>query len=374
MRKIIWLIIVGALVVSSCGAELRYPESGMIAADANVATATPTASATIEATVAFTATPDCAVLVSSWNQKFAPTFAALINTDDSLPNEELVVFTKARDSLLSFNAPSCDVDSVFVHTRTLNSLHRYIDWIDAVLASDSAEAKRQESEGDLLFGPAVQAYVGFLIKEGDEDSIKLLFGKSIAELLANGPDEPKTADDTEAPEVSATATITLPTTAHTKVPPTAIPTNRPPTAVPTKRPATAVPTKRPPTTIPTKAVDSCKPQLARFVSSVSKMVSVSRSLLNNMSQYADSGSKSSFSSSFVERTFSGLNGISVPTCADQPTEIVYSLGLIRDTMFPAYIEMEMGGATSASRSDVGRWRDEVNGLLKDVERLMGQID
>jgi hypothetical protein len=69
-----------------------------------------------------------------------------------------------------------------------------------------------------------------------------------------------------------------------------------------------------------------------------------------------------------------LNGISVPTCADQPTEIVYSLGLIRDTMFPAYIEMEMGGATSASRSDVGRWRDEVNGLLKDVERLMGQID
>ena len=128
------------------------------------------------------------------------------------------------------------------------------------------------------------------------------------------------------------------------------------------------------TAIPTKAVDACKPQLARFVSSVSKMVSVSSSLLNNMSSYADYGSKTSFSSSFVERTFSGLNGISVPTCADQPTEIVYSLGLIRDTMFPAYIEMEMGGAMSASRSDVGRWRDEVNGLLNDVKRLMGQIE
>ncbi len=365
MRKIIWLFIVVALVVSSCGAELRYPESGMIAADANVATATSTASATIVATVSFTATPDCAVLVSSWNQKFAPIFAALINTDDSLPNEELVVFTKARDSLLSFNAPSCDVDSVFVHTRTLNSLHRYIDWIDAALAGDSAEAQRQETEGDLLFGPAVQAYVGYLIKEGDEESIKLLFGKSIAEFLADGPDVPKTADDTEVPAVPPTATITLPTAAPTKVPPTAIPTKRPPTAVPTKRP---------PTAIPTKAVDSCKPQLATFVSSVSKMVSVSSSLLNNMSSYADYGSKTSFSSSFVERTFSGLNGISVPTCADQPTEIVYSLGLIRDTMFPAYIEMEMGGATSSSRSDVGRWRDEVNGLLNDVERLMGQID
>ena len=370
MSKILWLFCVLALVVSSCGGELRYPEESVIVSN----TATTIASVTVVPTKSATATPACAVFVRSWNKKFAPIFAALINTDDSLPNEELVVFTKARDSLLSFNAPSCDVDSVFVHTRTLNSLHRYIDWIDAVLAGDSAEAQRQETEGDLLFGPAVQAYVGYLIKEGDEDSIKLLYGKSIAEFLADGPDEPKTADDTEAPLVPPTATITLPTAAPTKVPPTAIPTKRPPTVVPTKRPATAVPTKRPPTTVPTKAVDSCKPQLATFVSSVSKMVSVSSSLLNNMSRYADYGSKTSFSSSFVERTFAGLDGIRVPNCADQPTEIVYSLGLIRDTMFPAYIEMEMGGATSASRADVGRWRDEVNGLLRDVNRLMGQIE
>lgn len=55
-------------------------------------------------------------------------------------------------------------------------------------------------------------------------------------------------------------------------------------------------------------------------------------------------------------------------------EITYSLGVIRDTMLPAYIEMEMGGATSASRSDVERWRDEVNELLNDVDRMMGEID
>ena len=370
MNRITWLVCVIALVMTSCGGASTKTEELVVATQLVNTPAT----ATLMPTIPATATPDCSILLRTWNQKFAPIFAALINTNDALPNEELVVFTKARDSLLSFNAPSCDVDSVFVHTRTLNSLHRYIDWIDAVLAGDSAEAQRQETEGDVLFGPALQTYVGYLIKEGDEDSIKLLFGKSIAELLADGLDKPKTADDTEAPEVSPTAIISLPTVAPTKVPPTAIPTERPPTAVPTKRPATAVPTKRPPTAIPTKAVDACKPQLAKFVSSVSKMVSVSSSLLNNMSSYADYGSKTSFSSSFVERTFSGLNGISVPTCADQPTEIVYSLGLIRDTMFPAYIEMEMGGATSASRSDVGRWRDEVNGLLNDVERLMGQID
>ena len=104
------------------------------------------------------------------------------------------------------------------------------------------------------------------------------------------------------------------------------------------------------------------------------MITVAGSLANNMSQYADYGLKSSFSTSFVERTFAGLNSISVPSCADQPTEIVYNLGLIRDTMLPAYIEMDMGGGTSSSRSDVGRWRDKVEGLLRDVNRLMGQIE
>ena len=361
MNRILLLFCVIAFVITSCGGAATTIQQVEVA----TYTVTAISIATQIPTVPATATPDCSTLVRTWNQKFAPVFAALINTNDAFPKAELLVFTDARDRLLEFNPPLCDVDSMFVHAHTLEAVHRYIDWIDAVLAGDDTEANKQEAEGDGLFGPAADSYVGNLLKANDESSIQMIFGKTIAELrLANA-----VAAATAVPVV-ATA---LPPTA-TQPEPTTEPTQPPPTAVPTKRPATAVPTKRPPTAIPTKAVDACKPQLARFVSSVSKMVSVSSSLLNNMSSYADYGSKTSFSSSFVERTFSGLNGISVPTCADQPTEIVYSLGLIRDTMFPAYIEMEMGGGSSASRADVGRWRDEVNGLLNDVERLMGQID
>ncbi len=328
-------------------------------------TATAIAIATQIPTVPATATPDCSTLVHTWNQKFAPVFAALINTNDALPKAELLVFTDARDRLLEFNPPLCDVDSMFVHAHILEAVHKYMDWIEAVLAGNDAEAKKQEADGDGLFGPAADTYVGNLLKANDESSIQMIFGKTIAELRSAN-----SVDTSIAVPIVATA---LPPTA-TQPEPTAVPTQLAPTAVPTKIPPTTMPTKRPPTAIPTKAVDSCKPQLAAYVSSVSKMVTVSHSLLNNMSQYADYGLKSSFSSSFVERTFSGLNGIPVPTCADQPMEITYSLGVIRDTMLPAYIEMEMGGATSASRSDVERWRDEVNELLNDVDRMMGEID
>jgi hypothetical protein len=272
----------------------------------------------------------CSTQLYEWNQRFFPLFYSLREYVEGvkqgkyllLSNEAFVYFADIR----GFYAPQCSSLAVTIHEEFNVALTQYVDWENA--------NKKNKKDQDIALEIFINQY----------ESI----AKNYRNYLIANQGGLYLREITDVTESKETLTINLtPTQSGTTLKATAI---------------------------PTKAVDACKPQLARFVSSVSKMVSVSSSLLNNMSSYADYGSKTSFSSSFVERTFSGLNGISVPTCADQPTEIVYSLGLIRDTMFPAYIEMEMGGAMSASRSDVGRWRDEVNGLLNDVKRLMGQIE
>jgi hypothetical protein len=79
----------------------------------------------------------------------------------------------------------------------------------------------------------------------------------------------------------------------------------------------------------------------------------------------------------VNEVFAGLNSLRAPTCADQPTEIVYYLKLMRDTMLPAFVEMRVeiafGEPSTASRRLVYDWVVEVVEFDTEIGKLLAQM-
>jgi hypothetical protein len=124
-------------------------------------------------------------------------------------------------------------------------------------------------------------------------------------------------------------------------------------------------------------VAACKKELAPFIQKATQMRKDAGVLANVMAYYVQEIYLPGTSKGAVNEVFAGLNSVRVPTCADQPTEIVYYLKLMRDTMLPAFVEMEVeiafGSPSAASRRLVYDWVVEVVEFDTEIGKLLAQL-
>lgn len=196
------------------------------------------------------------------------------------------------------------------------------------------------------------------------------------------------------PPATATASATastVPSQTHTPSA-TTVPTETPipsTTTVPTETPiptATTVPTVTTPPTAtakpsktprPTATVKvSCAAQAAPFKARVLAVRKAYRPLVDKVYSYTLELVDASFDEARVTAAFAGIDSIDVPACVDA-SEILYSFGLLRDTLLTAFIEMriESNGRYPSEESfvRVRSWHEEIKTFERNIDELITTI-
>jgi hypothetical protein len=186
------------------------------------------------------------------------------------------------------------------------------------------------------------------------------------------------------PPATATATAsaiasTVPSQTHTPSA-TTVPTETPipsATSVPTATippTATAKPSQTPRPTATVKV--SCATQAAPFKARVLAVRKAYRPLVDKVYNYTQELVDASFDEARVTTAFAGIDSIDVPACVDA-SEILYSFGLLRDTLMTAFIEMriESNGQYPSEESfaRVRSWHEEIKGFERDIDANIKKI-
>ena len=192
-------------------------------------------------------------------------------------------------------------------------------------------------------------------------------------VVTNTPPPP-----TSTATASATASA-VPSQTHTPSA-TTVPTETPipsATTVPTATTpptATAKPSKTPRPTATVKV--SCATQAAPFKARVLAVRKAYRPLVDKVYNYTQELVDASFDEARVTAAFAGIDTINVPACVDA-SEILYSFGLLRDTLLTAFIEMriESNGQYPSEESfaRVRSWHEEIKGFESDIDANIKKI-
>ena len=171
---------------------------------------------------------------------------------------------------------------------------------------------------------------------------------------------------------SATASA-VPTQTHTPSA-TTVPTETPipsATSVPT---ATIRPSRTPRPTATVKV--SCAAQAAPFKARVLAVRKAYRPLVDKVYSYTLELVDANFDEARVTAAFAGIDTIEVPACADVG-EILYYFRLLRDTLWPAFIEMriESNGRYPSEESfaRVRSWHEEIKSFERNIDDLITTI-
>jgi hypothetical protein len=180
------------------------------------------------------------------------------------------------------------------------------------------------------------------------------------------------------PPATATATASatasaVPSQTHTPSA-TTVPTETPipsATSVPT---ATIRPSRTPRPTATVKV--SCAAQAAPFKSRVLAVRKAYRPLVDKVYSYTLELVDANFDEARVTAAFAGIDTIEVPACADVG-EILYYFRLLRDTLWPAFIEMriESNGRYPSEESfaRVRSWHEEIKSFERNIDDLITTI-
>jgi len=180
------------------------------------------------------------------------------------------------------------------------------------------------------------------------------------------------------PPATATATASatasaVPSQTHTPSA-TTVPTETPipsPTTVPE---ATIRPSRTPRPTATVKV--SCAAQAAPFKSRVLAVRKAYRPLVDKVYSYTLELVDANFDEARVTAAFAGIDTIEVPACADVG-EILYYFRLLRDTLWPAFIEMriESNGRYPSEESfaRVRSWHEEIKSFERNIDDLITTI-
>lgn len=180
------------------------------------------------------------------------------------------------------------------------------------------------------------------------------------------------------PPATATATASatasaVPSQTHTPSA-TTVPTETPipsATSVPT---ATIRPSRTPRPTATVKV--SCAAQAAPFKARVLAVRKAYRPLVDKVYSYTLELVDANFDEARVTAAFAGIDTIEVPACADVG-EILYYFRLLRDTLWPAFIEMriESNGRYPSEESfaRVRGWHEEIKSFERNIDDLITTI-
>jgi len=180
------------------------------------------------------------------------------------------------------------------------------------------------------------------------------------------------------PPATATATASatasaVPSQTHTPSA-TTVPTETPIPSATTVPEATIRPSRTPRPTATVKV--SCAAQAAPFKSRVLAVRKAYRPLVDKVYSYTLELVDANFDEARVTAAFAGIDTIEVPACADVG-EILYYFRLLRDTLWPAFIEMriESNGRYPSEESfaRVRSWHEEIKSFERNIDDLITTI-
>lgn len=180
------------------------------------------------------------------------------------------------------------------------------------------------------------------------------------------------------PPATATATASatasaVPSQTHTPSA-TTVPTETPIPSATTVPEATIRPSRTPRPTATVKV--SCAAQAAPFKSRVLAVRKAYRPLVDKVYSYTLELVDANFDEARVTAAFAGIDTIEVPACAGVG-EILYYFRLLRDTLWPAFIEMriESNGRYPSEESfaRVRSWHEEIKSFERNIDDLITTI-
>jgi hypothetical protein len=139
-----------------------------------------------------------------------------------------------------------------------------------------------------------------------------------------------------------------------------------------------IPTTAPvePTVAPTAATVSCAAEAAPFKAQVLAVRSAYRPLVDQVYRYTLELVDAEFDASRVDRAFADIESIPIPECVDVG-EVIYYFRLMRDTLSPAYIEMniESNGhyPSPESFTRVKGWYAEIKSFDENIDAILATI-
>lgn len=180
------------------------------------------------------------------------------------------------------------------------------------------------------------------------------------------------------PPATATATASatasaVPSQTHTPSA-TTVPTETPLPSATTVPTATIRPSKTPRPTATVKV--SCAAQAAPFKARVLAVRKAYRPLVDKVYSYTLELVDANFDEARVTAAFAGIDTIEVPACADVG-EILYYFRLLRDTLWPAFIEMKIESngryPSEESFARVRSWHEEIKTFERNIDELITTI-
>jgi hypothetical protein len=180
------------------------------------------------------------------------------------------------------------------------------------------------------------------------------------------------------PPATATATASatasaVPSQTHTPSA-TTVPTETPIPSATTVPTATIRPSKTPRPTATVKV--SCAAQAAPFKARVLAVRKAYRPLVDKVYSYTLELVDANFDEARVTAAFAGIDTIEVPACADVG-EILYYFRLLRDTLWPAFIEMKIESngryPSEESFARVRSWHEEIKTFERNIDELITTI-
>ena len=180
------------------------------------------------------------------------------------------------------------------------------------------------------------------------------------------------------PAATATATASatasaVPSQTHTPSA-TTVPTETPIPSATTVPTATIRPSKTPRPTATVKV--SCAAQAAPFKARVLAVRKAYRPLVDKVYSYTLELVDANFDEARVTAAFAGIDTIEVPACADVG-EILYYFRLLRDTLWPAFIEMKIESngryPSEESFARVRSWHEEIKTFERNIDELITTI-
>ena len=180
------------------------------------------------------------------------------------------------------------------------------------------------------------------------------------------------------PAATATATASatasaVPSQTHTPSA-TTVPTETPLPSATTVPTATIRPSKTPRPTATVKV--SCAAQAAPFKARVLAVRKAYRPLVDKVYSYTLELVDANFDEARVTAAFAGIDTIEVPACADVG-EILYYFRLLRDTLWPAFIEMKIESngryPSEESFARVRSWHEEIKTFERNIDELITTI-
>ena len=123
--------------------------------------------------------------------------------------------------------------------------------------------------------------------------------------------------------------------------------------------------------------DACVAAVDAFVPPVTTLFRAAQAQVSILEAYVQRTTVADVDQAQVEALFADLPTIPVPTCVDEAPEIINYLGLMRDTLYPAFVEMKvelaMGNPDAQSYARVQGWLDELRTFEREIDARLAAL-